>query len=110
MAFENCAAAYAAGRSNIPKSDPDYGPHLDRDKDGFGCDNPPAGFKPAPVKPAEDAAPATKAGTTVHKGVSGEALPQTGPAADLGIAGAVLLLAGLIGAGVSRRRRTRFTA
>lgn len=45
--FENCAEAYANGYSDIPANDEHYGSHLDRDGDGIGCDNPPAGFVPA---------------------------------------------------------------
>ena len=37
-AFENCTAAREAGYTNIPSTSPLYGPHLDRDKDGYGCD------------------------------------------------------------------------
>ena len=37
--FNNCTEARRAGRTNIPASDPQYGPWLDRDKDGFGCDD-----------------------------------------------------------------------
>ena len=36
--FKNCREARKAGRVNIPASDPQYGPWLDRDKDGYGCD------------------------------------------------------------------------
>lgn len=36
--FDNCTEARAAGAVNIPASDPRYGLHLDRDRDGFGCD------------------------------------------------------------------------
>ncbi|WP_309126383.1 excalibur calcium-binding domain-containing protein [Kocuria sp.] len=36
--FDNCTEARAAGRVNIPASDPAYGLHLDADRDGFGCD------------------------------------------------------------------------
>ncbi|MGY0067174.1 LAETG motif-containing sortase-dependent surface protein [Streptomyces sp. QTS137] len=45
--FKNCPEAYAAGYANIPASSEHYGKHLDRDGDGIGCDNPPAGFVPA---------------------------------------------------------------
>jgi LPXTG-motif cell wall-anchored protein len=44
--FENCAEAYDNGYSNIKEGDEHYGEHLDRDQDGIGCDNPPAGFVP----------------------------------------------------------------
>ncbi|WP_202864939.1 excalibur calcium-binding domain-containing protein [Rothia halotolerans] len=37
-AFENCTAAREAGYTDIPSTSPLYGPHLDRDKDGYGCD------------------------------------------------------------------------
>lgn len=37
--FDNCTEARAAGAFNIPASDPRYGLHLDRDRDGFGCDS-----------------------------------------------------------------------
>lgn len=36
--FKNCTEARKAGRVNIPASDSQYGPWLDRDKDGYGCD------------------------------------------------------------------------
>lgn len=37
-AFANCAAARAAGASPVLRGDPGYGPHLDRDNDGIGCE------------------------------------------------------------------------
>ncbi|WP_121704681.1 excalibur calcium-binding domain-containing protein [Streptomyces sp. E5N298] len=52
--FKNCTEAYDAGYSNIPKGDKHYGEHLDRDKDGVGCDKPPSGFVPADDKDADD--------------------------------------------------------
>ena len=36
--FANCTEARAVGAVNIPADDPRYGLHLDRDRDGFGCD------------------------------------------------------------------------
>ncbi|MCM1941908.1 excalibur calcium-binding domain-containing protein [Streptomyces sp. G3] len=53
--FKNCTEAYDAGYSNIQKGDEHYGEHLDRDKDGVGCDKPPAGFVPASDKGGQDA-------------------------------------------------------
>ncbi|HRH20352.1 MAG TPA: excalibur calcium-binding domain-containing protein [Brevundimonas sp.] len=38
-AFPNCTAARAAGRSNIRRGEPGYGPHLDRDNDGVACES-----------------------------------------------------------------------
>ncbi|WP_411098190.1 LAETG motif-containing sortase-dependent surface protein [Streptomyces sp. x-45] len=54
--FKNCTEAYDAGYSNIKEGDEHYGEHLDRDKDGVGCDKPPSGFVPADDKGTDDAA------------------------------------------------------
>ena len=37
--FDNCTEARVAGRTNIPASDPAYKKSMDRDRDGFACDN-----------------------------------------------------------------------
>ncbi len=37
-AFSNCTAARAAGAAPVRRGDPGYGPHLDRDNDGVGCE------------------------------------------------------------------------
>ncbi|MHA7263482.1 GmrSD restriction endonuclease domain-containing protein [Arthrobacter sp. TMN-37] len=37
--YPNCAAVRAAGMAPINISTPGYGPHLDRDGDGWGCDS-----------------------------------------------------------------------
>jgi hypothetical protein len=37
-AFLNCTAARAAGAAPVRRGDPGYGPHLDRDDDGVGCE------------------------------------------------------------------------
>lgn len=36
--YANCTAARAAGAAPIYKGSPGYGTHLDRDRDGIGCD------------------------------------------------------------------------
>lgn len=36
--FANCTAARAAGAAPVRRGDPGYGPHLDRDNDGVGCE------------------------------------------------------------------------
>ena len=36
--YANCAEAEAAGAAPVYEGDPGYGPHLDRDHDGIGCD------------------------------------------------------------------------
>ncbi|MET3528086.1 MULTISPECIES: excalibur calcium-binding domain-containing protein [Phenylobacterium] len=37
-AYPNCAAARAAGAAPVRRGEPGYGPHLDRDNDGVGCE------------------------------------------------------------------------
>jgi hypothetical protein len=37
-AFRNCSEARAAGAAPVRRGDPGYGPHLDRDNDGIGCE------------------------------------------------------------------------
>ncbi|ALN83985.1 excalibur calcium-binding domain protein [Lysobacter capsici] len=36
--YRNCNAARAAGAAPVRRGDPGYGPHLDRDGDGKGCE------------------------------------------------------------------------
>lgn len=36
--FRNCAEARAAGAAPVRRGEPGYGPHLDRDNDGIGCE------------------------------------------------------------------------
>jgi hypothetical protein len=37
-AFRNCTEVRAAGAAPVRRGDPGYGPHLDRDNDGVGCE------------------------------------------------------------------------
>lgn len=37
-AYANCTAARAAGAAPVRRGSPGYGPHLDRDNDGVGCE------------------------------------------------------------------------
>jgi hypothetical protein len=37
--YRNCSEARANGDTNIPYGSPYYGPHLDRDNDGIGCES-----------------------------------------------------------------------
>ena len=37
--FENCDAVRAVGKAPIRRGDPGYGPHLDGDDDGVGCED-----------------------------------------------------------------------
>ncbi len=36
--YRNCSEARAAGAAPVRIGDPGYGPHLDRDEDGIGCE------------------------------------------------------------------------
>lgn len=36
--FANCTHARAAGAAPVRRGEPGYGPHLDRDNDGIGCE------------------------------------------------------------------------
>ncbi len=36
--FRNCSEARAAGAAPVRRGEPGYGPHLDRDGDGIGCE------------------------------------------------------------------------
>ncbi|SNX58287.1 LPXTG-motif cell wall-anchored protein [Streptomyces sp. TLI_55] len=95
--FENCTDAYAAGYANIPKDDEHYGPHLDRDGDGIGCDQPPADFVPAADKTT---------GETTDK--AGDDLAETGGTDTTPYLAAGSVVALVAGSGVllvARRRR-----
>ena len=37
-AFRNCDEARSAGAAPVRRGEPGYGPHLDRDNDGVGCE------------------------------------------------------------------------
>ncbi|MFV8315323.1 excalibur calcium-binding domain-containing protein [Mycobacterium sp. 23] len=36
--YKNCSEAWADGKTNIPRGDPDYHPALDRDGNGWACE------------------------------------------------------------------------
>ncbi|MEV0226353.1 LAETG motif-containing sortase-dependent surface protein [Streptomyces sp. NPDC050704] len=105
--FKNCTEAYESGHSNIPKGDPHYGTHLDRDGDGIGCDQPPADFVAA-----EDEAEAADSGEDTPSGApdqQGTDLAETGGSSAtpyLAGGGAAVLLAGGGVLLAARRRRT----
>ncbi|MGC9377682.1 LAETG motif-containing sortase-dependent surface protein [Streptomyces sp. MH13] len=114
--FENCTEAYDAGYSNIKKGDEHYAEDLDRDKDGVGCDKPPADFVPAGDKETDDGAGSGsaensgsgEAGAEEAAGRQGADLAETGgddstPYLAAGGAAVVLAGGGLLLA-VNRRR------
>ncbi|MFC9950983.1 LAETG motif-containing sortase-dependent surface protein [Streptomyces prasinus] len=116
-AFKNCDQAYAAGHADIPAGSEHYGEHLDRDKDGIGCDKPPAGFVPAADKGADkdkgtgsdDGTAGTGSGEkdTTEEG-GGTDLAETGGNSAtpyLAAGGAVVVLAGGGVLFAARRRR-----
>lgn len=39
VSYKNCAAAEAAGAAPVRRGEPGYGPHLDADGDGTGCES-----------------------------------------------------------------------
>ncbi|MFJ1657533.1 excalibur calcium-binding domain-containing protein [Streptomyces anthocyanicus] len=120
--FKNCSEAYDAGYSNIKKGDEHYGEHLDRDKDGVGCDKPPADFVPADgkdsgAKDTDDAADAgsgkdsgsEEGGGAEAAGQQGTDLAETGgddSTPYLAAGGAVVVLAGGGLLLAARRRRS----
>ncbi|MGW4545937.1 LAETG motif-containing sortase-dependent surface protein [Streptomyces violaceorubidus] len=119
--FKNCTEAYDAGYSNIPKGDEHYGEHLDRDKDGVGCDKPPAGFVPADDKNTDDAAGAgggedsgsEQGGGDEAAGQQGTDLAETGgddSTPYLAAGGGLVVLAGGALMLAARRRRGDGTA
>lgn len=55
-AYNNCGAAAAEGVYNIPLGAPGYGPHLDEDSDGIGCENSSIAYRPAPETAPDPAA------------------------------------------------------
>lgn len=103
--FENCTAAYEAGHAGIAKGDKHYGAHLDRDKDGVGCDKPPKDFVPAGDDDADDQA--GDPGPDDATGQKDTALAETGGDGTTGYVaggGTAVLLAGA-GVLVALRRR-----
>lgn len=92
--------------------DPAYAKKLDRDNDGVACEKSAASKEQQakfvmPPKPEDNTSTGTKVETGNGDGV---ALPQTGPAGEIGIAGGLLLTVGIVAAVINRRRKLRFTA
>jgi LPXTG-motif cell wall-anchored protein len=110
--FENCTDAYDNGYSNIPKGDEHYGKHLDRDNDGVGCDQPPAGFVPHDDSDDDAGAGAGAEGSGAkEENGGGTDLAETGgsgttPYIAAG-GGAVVLLGGGLMIAARRRRDNR---
>ncbi|MGW6910543.1 excalibur calcium-binding domain-containing protein [Streptomyces sp. NPDC054940] len=106
--FENCTEAYANGYADIPANDEHYGGHLDRDGDGLGCDNPPAGFVPADDTSDDTSGAASEDSSDEAAGQNDTDLAATGgddSTPYLAAGGAAALLAGGGVLLVTRRRR-----
>ncbi|MFE1802193.1 LAETG motif-containing sortase-dependent surface protein [Streptomyces sp. NPDC059517] len=104
--FKNCTEAYENGYSDIVKGDDHYGEHLDRDKDGIGCDKPPADFVPVDDRGAGGAEEPSSASSEQPKQPVTD-LAETGGSGVtpyLAGGGALVLLAGG-GVLVAARRR-----
>ncbi|MFE9643948.1 LAETG motif-containing sortase-dependent surface protein [Streptomyces sp. NPDC006365] len=111
--FKNCTEAYENGYSNILEGNEHYGDHLDRDKDGVGCDQPPADFVPAEdtnTGDEDESAGADESnGTDDTAGDQGTDLAETGGSSAtpyLAGGGAAVLLAGGGVLLAARKRRT----
>ncbi|MFF9295649.1 LAETG motif-containing sortase-dependent surface protein [Streptomyces sp. NPDC014764] len=109
--FKNCTEAYDNGYSNIPEGDRHYGGHLDRDKDGVGCDQPPSDFVPRDESDDAGAEAGAGAGGAKEGNGGGTDLAETGgsdttPYIAAG-GGAVVLLGGGLMIAARRRRENR---
>jgi hypothetical protein len=117
LPFPNCGAAAAVGVYNIPAGTPGYGVHLDRDRDGFGCDaagtpaynaSIVAGLVAQPAAPAVPAVPAAGSKQIVRVPVGGADTGVTTKSADntaaLALGAGLVLAAATAGTFVVRRR------
>ncbi|MCP8708316.1 excalibur calcium-binding domain-containing protein [Streptomyces sp. AC04842] len=108
--FENCTEAYDNGYSNIPEGDEHYGEHLDRDKDGIGCDQPPSDFVPRDESD-DDAGAGAGDGGAKEENDGGTDLAETGGSDTTpyiaAAGGAVVLLGGGLMIAARKRRENR---
>ncbi|MEU9186200.1 LAETG motif-containing sortase-dependent surface protein [Streptomyces sp. NPDC048484] len=107
--FQNCTEAYENGYANIAKGDEHYGEHLDRDKDGVGCDKPPADFVPVDDQGTDEQGKDGSSGTgQENAGRQNPDLAETGGSSVtpyIAGGGAAVLLAGGGVLLMARRRR-----
>lgn len=120
-AYESCGAAAPDGVYNIPVGAPGYGPHLDSDGDGVGCENADIAYVAAPEAPVItiDETVGTEGGVTLETRVESQpqaqvvqvpvGAPATGVAQEEGntgllfAAGAALIT--VVGASAAFRRK-----
>src|SRR5688572_16738910 len=102
-AYPNCSAAAAAGASNILRGTPGYGPHLDSDGDGIGCETDTAGSTTAPAPGAVVQGPSQVAQLPVGGAATGVTQQPDNGMAFLALGGLGVAAAG--GAAIVRRRR-----
>lgn len=114
--FANCTEARDAGRTNIPSTDPEFSPRLDRNRNGIGCESDSTGTVVDPGEisdndtgtgpgnggpgPQVDQMPAGGANTGIAQA------PEESNAAFLALSGGLVLAAAAGGTYVVRRRRT----
>lgn len=107
-AYESCGAAAADGVYNIPVGAPGYGPHLDSDGDGVGCENADIAYVAAP-EAVVDVPVATPVETPAQVIQVPVGAPATGVAQEEGntgllfAAGAALIT--VVGASAAFRRK-----
>ena len=114
--FENCPQAAQYGVYNIPAGALGYGPHLDNDNDGIGCENASVAFDPNLV-PQEDVDDVLRdplpPGVVEHPQVeqmpvggadTGVTQKDTNSTGALALGGALALMATAGGAYLVRRR------
>lgn len=95
-AYPNCDAAAAVGVYNIPAGAPGYGPHLDSDRDGIGCEAAGVAYRPAPTNQQITRVPAGGANTGVAQ--------EPSNLGSLALGGGLVLAAAAGGAFMIRRR------
>ncbi|WP_269044583.1 excalibur calcium-binding domain-containing protein [Paenarthrobacter sp. Z7-10] len=112
-AYPNCSAAAAVGVYNIPAGAPGYGPHLDSDNDGIGCEKSGVPYTPeatAPVAAPVQASPVEEAQVgqmPVGGADTGVAMKSNNDTGVLAIGGGLVLVMAAGGTYVVRRRHAR---
>ncbi|MCC3275708.1 excalibur calcium-binding domain-containing protein [Arthrobacter sp. zg-Y20] len=110
--YVNCDEAAAEGVYNIPADHPRYGPHLDNDGDGIGCEDSTKPMAQVPMKQGHLDADGTWMDAQVGQMPAGGANtgitqePEESNAGILALSGGLVLAAAAGGTYVVRRRRT----
>jgi Excalibur calcium-binding domain len=91
-AFPNCPAAAAVGVYNIPVGAPGYGPHLDSDNDGIGCEKAGVAYAPAQTTQQVRRVPVGGANTGVAQETNGMGVLALGGGLVLAAAGGTFVV------------------